>query len=223
VARVRRWCAARLPEHTRRQVRIECDTAPRHLTIVERRAPWHTDLGPEWTTFPIVRLRYTATGCGRCTGTTATSASITTIRWPRPPRSTTSPPRSTATPPRSSGADRRRPSPRSRRRCGDSCRDDDRHNRFRLHRKSVDIRRSRRFLTERARRDSNPQPSDPYRIDRRRIGHPRRRLAAIRGPTGGPRSSCVADPPRLCRCSGIASPRCARTCTWTGSTCTTAA
>ena len=33
---------------------------PRHLTIVERRAPWREDLGPEWTSFPIARLRYTA-------------------------------------------------------------------------------------------------------------------------------------------------------------------
>jgi Protein of unknown function (DUF3024) len=60
VARVRRWCAARVPEHARHQVRVECQVAPRHLTIVERRAPWREDLGPEWTSFPIARLRYTA-------------------------------------------------------------------------------------------------------------------------------------------------------------------
>lgn len=59
VVRVRRWCAARVPEHARHQVRIECQVAPRHLTIVERREPWREDLGPEWTTFPIARLRYT--------------------------------------------------------------------------------------------------------------------------------------------------------------------
>lgn len=60
VARVRRWCAARVPEHARHQVRVECEIAPRHLTILERRAPWHEDLGPEWTSLPIARLRYTA-------------------------------------------------------------------------------------------------------------------------------------------------------------------
>jgi len=60
VARVRRWCAARVPEHASHLVRVECDAAPRHLTIVERRAPWHADLGPGWSTFPIARLRYTA-------------------------------------------------------------------------------------------------------------------------------------------------------------------
>jgi len=58
-ARVQRWCAARVPEHARHQVRIECEIASRHLTIVERRAPWREDYGPEWTSFPIARLRYT--------------------------------------------------------------------------------------------------------------------------------------------------------------------
>ena len=54
-----KWCAARVPEHARHQVRIECQLAPRHLTILERRAPWREDSGPEWTSFPIARLRYT--------------------------------------------------------------------------------------------------------------------------------------------------------------------
>lgn len=60
VARVQRWCAARVPEHARHQVRVECDTAPRHLTIVQRRAPWREDYGPQWSSVPIARLRYTA-------------------------------------------------------------------------------------------------------------------------------------------------------------------
>src|SRR5947208_11195893 len=59
VARVQRWCAARVPEHARHQVRLECQLAPQHLTILERRAPWREDSGPEWTSFPIARLRYT--------------------------------------------------------------------------------------------------------------------------------------------------------------------
>src|SRR5215207_10803094 len=58
IARVQRWCAARVPEHARHQVRVECEIAPRHLTIIERRAPWREDFGPEWTSFPIARLRY---------------------------------------------------------------------------------------------------------------------------------------------------------------------
>ena len=60
VARVQRWCAARVPEHARHQVRVECELAPRHLTIIERRAPWREDFGPEWTTGGIARLRYAA-------------------------------------------------------------------------------------------------------------------------------------------------------------------
>jgi hypothetical protein len=60
IARVQRWCAARVPERARHQVRVECQVAPRHITIVERRAPWHEDAGSEWTSFPIARIRYTA-------------------------------------------------------------------------------------------------------------------------------------------------------------------
>ena len=51
---------ARVPEHALHQVRVECQIAPRHLTVVERRAPWREDLGPEWTTFPIARMHYKA-------------------------------------------------------------------------------------------------------------------------------------------------------------------
>jgi hypothetical protein len=60
VARVQRWCAARVPEEALHQVRLECDRAPTHLTIVQRRAPWREDFGPQWSSFPIARLRYTA-------------------------------------------------------------------------------------------------------------------------------------------------------------------
>lgn len=61
VTRVERWCAARVPDRALHQVRVECEVAARHLTIVERRAPWREDLGPDWTSFPIVRLRFAAT------------------------------------------------------------------------------------------------------------------------------------------------------------------
>jgi len=59
VARVRRWCQQRVPEHVRSQVTVEYDATPRHLTIVECRPPWRADMGTEWTRFPIARLRYT--------------------------------------------------------------------------------------------------------------------------------------------------------------------
>jgi hypothetical protein len=52
---VRRSSARACPPPSPRK----CQIAPRHLTIVERRAPWRQDLGPEWTSFPIAQLRYT--------------------------------------------------------------------------------------------------------------------------------------------------------------------
>jgi hypothetical protein len=55
---VQRWCRARVPERVRDEVRVEADVAERHLTIVECRAPWRADFGPEWTRFRIARLRY---------------------------------------------------------------------------------------------------------------------------------------------------------------------
>jgi DUF3024 family protein len=63
VARVKRWCRARLPEHVRDEVRVEVDVADRYMTIVECRPPWRGHEDEEWTRFPIARLRYTkATG-----------------------------------------------------------------------------------------------------------------------------------------------------------------
>jgi DUF3024 family protein len=59
VARVQRWCAARVPEHARHQVRVECEIDRSYLTILECRAPWRAEVGPDWTRLPIARLRYT--------------------------------------------------------------------------------------------------------------------------------------------------------------------
>lgn len=61
VARVRRWCEQRVPEHVREQIRVECDVGSRHLTIVECRPPWREGMSPEWTRFPVARLRYVKT------------------------------------------------------------------------------------------------------------------------------------------------------------------
>lgn len=61
VVRVQQWCARRIPERALHQVRVECQVSTRHLTIVERRAPLRADDGPEWSSFPIARLRYTKT------------------------------------------------------------------------------------------------------------------------------------------------------------------
>ena len=62
LARVRRWVAARndeMPFDARDQVRIELDEEPRSVTIMECRPPFSEEYGPEWTRFPIARLRYT--------------------------------------------------------------------------------------------------------------------------------------------------------------------
>ncbi|WP_328374361.1 DUF3024 domain-containing protein [Micromonospora zamorensis] len=59
VAQVRAWCDQRVPKGVRDQVRVECEEAARHLTIVERRPPWGANAGPEWKSLPIARLRYT--------------------------------------------------------------------------------------------------------------------------------------------------------------------
>ena len=50
-----------VPEHARGEIRVECEVAPRHLTICECRPPWREDPGPDWTRFPVARLHYTKT------------------------------------------------------------------------------------------------------------------------------------------------------------------
>ncbi|MER7441286.1 DUF3024 domain-containing protein [Micromonospora avicenniae] len=59
VARVRDWCAGRVPERVQDQVRVECDVDARHLTVVECRAPWRPAENSGWTRLPVARLRYT--------------------------------------------------------------------------------------------------------------------------------------------------------------------
>jgi hypothetical protein len=58
LAQVQRWCRRRVPAHALSQVRVECEAAGRDVTIVECRAPWSPDMGPEWTRFPVARIRY---------------------------------------------------------------------------------------------------------------------------------------------------------------------
>lgn len=47
-----------MPERARDEVRVEVEEDDGALTIVERRAPWSEDLGPEWSRRPVARLRY---------------------------------------------------------------------------------------------------------------------------------------------------------------------
>ncbi|WP_196248326.1 hypothetical protein [Rhodococcus erythropolis] len=43
VARIVKYCASRVPDRLRHEIRVECDIAPRHVTICECRPPWRED------------------------------------------------------------------------------------------------------------------------------------------------------------------------------------
>ncbi|WP_196842402.1 DUF3024 domain-containing protein [Arthrobacter sp. CAN_A1] len=59
VARARRWCAGRVPARFSTEMRVECDVAARHITIVECRPPWDGDGQTQWSRFPIARMYFT--------------------------------------------------------------------------------------------------------------------------------------------------------------------
>jgi hypothetical protein len=64
LTRIRRWVEARnsdLPERAHGLIRHELDVTDRTVTILECRPPRRPDFGPEWTRFPVARLRYTKT------------------------------------------------------------------------------------------------------------------------------------------------------------------
>ncbi|MCT1443270.1 DUF3024 domain-containing protein [Corynebacterium glucuronolyticum] len=57
VARIKRWCDAKIPEHLWDQLKIEVDVASHHATIVEVRPSWRGEGGAD--SLPVARLRYT--------------------------------------------------------------------------------------------------------------------------------------------------------------------
>ncbi len=59
LARIRRWCEARVPDHVRDKLHVDYDVTDRAVTIVECRPPWQAEAEPEWTRTPVARLRYT--------------------------------------------------------------------------------------------------------------------------------------------------------------------
>ena len=61
LARVKHFCGQRVPAEALHQVRLEVELGPGAITIVERRAPWRSGYGAEWTRLPIARFRYSAT------------------------------------------------------------------------------------------------------------------------------------------------------------------
>ncbi len=56
-------CERRIPPHIRDQIKLEFTIRGDSITIVERRPPWRSDIGPEWTTMKIAQLRF-QTGSG---------------------------------------------------------------------------------------------------------------------------------------------------------------
>lgn len=58
VAAIRHFCEQRVPPHALHQVRVEADVSSTAVTIVEARAPWREDYGPQWTRGGVARLRY---------------------------------------------------------------------------------------------------------------------------------------------------------------------
>jgi Protein of unknown function (DUF3024) len=58
IARVRRYCQRRVPPHARDQVRLETVVRGSAITIMERRASWRDDFGPEWSRLKVAQLRY---------------------------------------------------------------------------------------------------------------------------------------------------------------------
>jgi hypothetical protein len=61
LARVRRYCEARVPVEHRDQIRIEPRVHGKTVTIVECRPPWHADLGPDRSENPQARMKYDET------------------------------------------------------------------------------------------------------------------------------------------------------------------
>ena len=57
IARVRRYCQRRVPPHARDQVRLETVVRGSAITIIEWRAPWREDFGPEWSRRKVAQLR----------------------------------------------------------------------------------------------------------------------------------------------------------------------
>ncbi len=58
VAKIRKYCASRVPSEFHDQIRVEATIRGRSVTIVECRPPWREDLGPEWSRHGVAQMRY---------------------------------------------------------------------------------------------------------------------------------------------------------------------
>ena len=59
VARIRKYCRARVPANFRDQIRVEAAVSGSAVSIYECRPPWHPDL-TEWSKVRVAQLRYSA-------------------------------------------------------------------------------------------------------------------------------------------------------------------
>jgi hypothetical protein len=57
-AHVAVFCRERCPKELRDEVVLEYEVRGNAITIVECRAPWRADYGPDWTRAKIAELRY---------------------------------------------------------------------------------------------------------------------------------------------------------------------
>jgi hypothetical protein len=74
VRQVEEFCDSRVPEHARDQVRLEFVVRGNSITLVERRAPWRPDYGPDWSSLDIAHSDTTYKHAfGRSIAVTATS------------------------------------------------------------------------------------------------------------------------------------------------------
>ena len=59
LAKIRKYCRARVPADIRRQVRVEAAVRGNSVTVFDCRSPWHPNL-TEWSKVRVAQLRYSA-------------------------------------------------------------------------------------------------------------------------------------------------------------------
>jgi len=52
------YCERRAPEHVQDEVQVEARIRGDKITVVERRAPWRPDFGPEWTESKVAQIEF---------------------------------------------------------------------------------------------------------------------------------------------------------------------
>ena len=58
LSKVNAYCERRAPRELRDEVRVEARVRGDKITIVERRAPWRRDYGPEWTECKVAQIAF---------------------------------------------------------------------------------------------------------------------------------------------------------------------